>query len=107
MAQRKPTEAHPNRLLGLLPAKDYRRLRRHLERIPLTFRQSLYRVRRPLGFVYLIETGVGSLVSTMVNGQAAEVGTIGNKGMVGLPLLLDDDRAAASVYVRVPGSGCA
>ena len=55
--------------------------------------------------IYFIETGVGSLVNTMANGQAAEVGTIGNEGMVGLPLLLGDDRAPTSVYVQVPGSG--
>jgi CRP-like cAMP-binding protein len=104
-ATRKPVEAHANRLLGLLLAKDYRRLHRHLERVPLTYRQSLYRARQPLGFVYFIETGVGSLVNTMANGQAAEVGTIGNEGMVGLPLLLDGDRAPTSVYVQVPGRG--
>jgi CRP-like cAMP-binding protein len=105
MAKGKPLEAPANRLLGLLPAKDYRRLHQHLERIPLTYRQSLYRARRPLGFVYFIETGVGSLVNTMANGDAAEVGTIGNEGMVGLPLLLGDNRAPTSVYVQVPGAG--
>jgi CRP-like cAMP-binding protein len=41
----------------------------------------------------------------MANGEAAEVGTIGNEGMVGLPLVLDDDRAPTSVYVQVPGAG--
>ena len=74
-ARRKPVEAPANRLLGLLPPADYRRLRRHLKPIPLTYRQSLYRARQPVGFVYFIETGVGSLVNTMANGQAAEVGT--------------------------------
>ena len=41
----------------------------------------------------------------MANGQAAEVGTIGNEGVVGLPLLFGDDRAPTSVYVQVPGIG--
>ena len=41
----------------------------------------------------------------MANGQAAEVGTIGNEGMVGLPLVFGDDRAPTSVYVQVPGAG--
>jgi CRP-like cAMP-binding protein len=58
-----------------------------------------------MGFVYFIESGVGSLVNTMANGDAAEVGTIGNEGMVGLPLVLGDDRAPTSVYVQVPGAG--
>ena len=96
---------HANRLLSLLSPKDYKRLRPHLHQIPLTYRQSLYRANKPIGFVYFIETGVGSLVNTMANGQAAEVGTIGNEGIVGLPLVFGDDRAPTSVYVQVPGAG--
>ena len=98
-------DTHVNRLLGLLSSRDYRRLQPHLRRVPLGYRQSLYRARQRLGFVYFIESGVGSLVNTMANGQAAEVGTIGNEGVVGLPLLLGDDRAPTSVYVQVPGAG--
>jgi hypothetical protein len=59
----------------LLSAGDYKRLRPHLHRIPLEYRQSLYGANKPIGFIYFIETGVGSLVNTMTNGQAAEVGT--------------------------------
>ena len=105
LASRKAADPHANRLLGLLPPKDYERLRPHLERIQLEYRQSLYRAHKPIEFVYFIETGVGSLVNTMANGEAAEVGTIGNEGVVGLPLLLGDDRAPTSVYVQVPGAG--
>src|ERR1700686_3709276 len=103
--RRKTAQPHANRLLGLLPPRDYARLRPHLQPIPLKYRQSLYRVRKPIDFVYFIETGVGSLVNTMTNGQAAEVGTIGNEGMVGLPLSWGDDLAPTSVYVQVPGAG--
>jgi CRP-like cAMP-binding protein len=104
-ASRKPAEPCANRLLGLLPPRDYARLLPHLQRIPLGYRQSLYRANKPIGFVYFIETGVGSLVNTMANGQAAEVGTIGNEGLVGLPIVFGDDRAPTSVYVQVPGAG--
>jgi CRP-like cAMP-binding protein len=102
---RKAANPPANRLLGLLPPRDYARLRPHLQRIPLQYRQSLYRAHKPIEFVYFIETGVGSLVNTMANGQASEVGTIGNEGVVGLPLVLGDDRAPTSVYVQVPGVG--
>src|SRR5664279_1308750 len=105
VASRKAADPHVNRLLGLLQPRDYERLRPHLQRIPLEYRQSLYRTHKPIGFVYFIETGVGSLVNTMANGEAAEVGTIGNEGMVGLPLVLGDDRAPTSVYIQVPGAG--
>jgi CRP-like cAMP-binding protein len=94
-----------NRLLGMLSREDYQRLRPHLRHVPLAYRQSLYRAHRRLGSVYFIETGVGSLVNTMANGQAAEVGTIGNEGVVGLPLLLGAASAPTSVYVQVPGNG--
>lgn len=102
---RKTVEAPVNRLLALLSAKDYGRLRPHLTRAPLTYRQSLYEANKPLDTVYFIETGVGSLVNTMSNGQAAEVGTIGNEGVVGLPIVLGDAQAPTSVYVQVPGEG--
>jgi len=105
VTSRKVAESHANRLLGLLLPRDYERLRPHLQRVPLENRQYLYRANKPIGFVYFIETGVGSLVNTTTNGQAAEVGTIGNEGVVGLPLLLGDDRAPTSVYVQVPGAG--
>ena len=102
---RKAANPHVNRLLGLPSPTDYKQLHPHLHRMPLEYRQSLYRAHKPIGFVYFIETGVGSLVNTMANGQAAEVGTIGNEGVVGLPLVFGDDRAPTSVYVQVPGVG--
>jgi CRP-like cAMP-binding protein len=105
VASRKAADQPANRLLGLLPPKDYERLRPHLQPVPLEYRMSLYRAQEQIGLVYFIETGVGSLVNTMKNGDAAEVGTIGNEGVVGLPLVLDDDRAPTSVYVQVPGAG--
>jgi CRP-like cAMP-binding protein len=104
-ASRKAADPPVNRLLSLLSPRDYARLRPHLYRIPLKYRQSLYRAHKPLEWVYFIETGVGSLVNTMANGQASEVGTIGNEGLVGLPILFGDDRAPTSVYIQVPGIG--
>ncbi len=94
-----------NRLLGLLAPRDYASLRSHLEPVPLEYRKSLYQADKKIEFVYFIESGVGSLVNTMVNGQAAEVGTIGNEGLVGVPLVLGDERAPTSVYIQVPGAG--
>jgi CRP-like cAMP-binding protein len=41
----------------------------------------------------------------MGNGQAAEVGNVGNEGVVGLPLLLGDNTAPSSLYMQIAGSG--
>src|SRR5271165_4291643 len=101
----KISNVHNNRLLALLTDADYERLRPHLRAVPLEYRKSLYEAGKSIEFVWFIETGVGSLVNTMANGDAAEVGTIGNEGMVGLPLLFGDRQAPTSVYVQVPGAG--
>ena len=90
-------------MLAALPAADYERLRPHLEPARLTYKRVLYQAKRPIEFVYFIETGVGSLVNTMRNGSASEVGTIGNEGLVGVPVVLGDRQAPTSVYVQVPG----
>ena len=79
MATIRKTEIQPiNRLLTLLPRREYERLQPHLHRIPLKYRQSLYKANNSIGFVYFI---------------------------VGFPLVLGDDRAPTSVYVQVPGAG--
>jgi len=101
----KPEDSPSNRLLTLLREEDRERLRRHLEPVVLEYRRPLYDASERIEFVYFIESGVGSLVQTMANGQAAEVGTICNEGFVGLPVLLGDDRGPTSVYIQVPGVG--
>ena len=94
-----------NRLLASLPEADFERLRPSLEPVELAYRQSLYQANRTITHVYFFETGVGSLVKTMKNGDASEVGTIGNEGIVGLPIVLGDTRSPSAVYVQVPGAG--
>ena len=100
-----PEDAASNRLLALMRDKDQKRLRRHLEPVVLDYKRPLYNANEPIEFVHFIESGVGTLMLAMANGRAAEVGTIGNEGFVGLPVVLGDDRAPASVYVQVPGVG--
>lgn len=102
----KPSKSvHRNRLLAALPPEDYERIRPHLEHVALPYRRSLYEANTAIDFVYFIESGVGSLVVTMTNGDAAEVGTIGNEGLVGLPVVFGDNQAPTTVYVQVPGEG--
>ncbi len=93
-----------NRLLSLLSDDDYERLRPHLSQAVLEYRKSLYEASRPIQYVYFPVEGVASLVITTTEGASAEVGTIGNEGMVGLPVCLGERDAPSSVYVQVPGT---
>jgi len=105
MASLNSKDRSANRLLTYLPQEDQDRLREFLEPVVLEYKHPLYNADEPIEFVHFIESGVGSLVCTMANGQAAEVGTVGNEGLTGLPVLLGDDRAPSSMYVQVPGRG--
>jgi CRP-like cAMP-binding protein len=93
-----------NRLLSLLSDHDYEQLRPHLSHVVLDYRKSLYEASRPIEQVYFPVDGVASLVITTAEGASAEVGTIGNEGIVGLPVVLGDRDAPSSVYVQVPGT---
>jgi CRP-like cAMP-binding protein len=93
-----------NRLLSLLSDNDYERLRPHLSPIVFDYRKSLYEASRPIEHIYFPIDGLASLVITTADGASAEVGTIGNEGVVGLPVCLGDREAPSSVYVQVPGT---
>ena len=93
-----------NRLLSLLSDGDYERLRPYLSRVVLENKKILYEASCPIEHVYFPLDGVASLVVTTTDGSSAEVGTIGNEGIVGLPICLGDRVAPSSVYVQVPGT---
>jgi CRP-like cAMP-binding protein len=99
------TQSHKNRLLELIGINDIERLRPHLEHVGFEYKQTLYESNIPIEWVYFPVEGVASLVNTMRNGSEVEVGTIGNEGMVGLPVVLGDLITSANAYVQVPGSG--
>ena len=65
----------------------------------------LYEANEPIRYVYFPVEGVASLVNTMSDGSSAEVGTVGNEGVVGVPIILGDTMAPTSVYIQVPGVG--
>ena len=96
------TEQRTNRLLTLLSDDDYERLRPHLSISKLDYKKVLYEARREIRYVYFPIDGVASLVLEMGN-SGVEVGTIGNEGLVGIPLVLGDRQAPSTVYVQVPG----
>jgi CRP-like cAMP-binding protein len=93
-----------NRLSLLFSDDDYERLRPHLAHVVFEYKKSLYETSRPIENVYFPIDGVASLVITTADGASAEVGTIGNEGIVGLPICFGDREAPSSVYVQVPGS---
>ncbi len=92
-----------NRILAALPKAAYKRIMPQMERVLLGNGQLAYDVDKPIKFVYFPLTGVFSLVTFMEDGEGVEVATIGNEGMVGLPLFLGVDRTSGKAFTQVPG----
>ena len=101
----RPVQSAGNRLLVLLGPADVDLLNPHFKSVTLEYRKALYEAHQPIEYVYFPVAGVASLVNTMANGFASEVGTIGNEGMVGLPIILNDTMGPTTVYMQVPGEG--
>jgi CRP-like cAMP-binding protein len=93
-----------NRLLAALPQADFERFFAELEPVSLTLKQVLYQVGDPLGWVYFVERGVVSVLTSMANGASIEVGMIGNEGIVGVAALLGSEASAQQIIVQVPGT---
>lgn len=92
-----------NRILTLLPDTDYRRLEMHLERVHLPLKTVLYEAYMPITHVHFPIDGVTSILTTMEDGREAEVGTVGNEGMAGLPVFLGADSTPTMAFEQVPG----
>ena len=92
-----------NRLLACLSAEDYRLLLSHLEPVQLMPRSVLYARDERIRHVYFPETAVCSIVAVMASGDAAESGTVGRDGFIGVPVALGVDSAPFDTIVQVPG----
>jgi CRP-like cAMP-binding protein len=55
--------------------------------------------------VYFIEQGCTSLINILPDGDAVEVGTIGNEGLVGTPVLMESDKMPLQCDMEIPGHG--
>ncbi len=92
-----------NRLLVALPPEDYQALRPRLAMVALAARQQLHEPGTHIDYVYFPVDGVLSLVTTMQDGVAVEIATVGNEGMVGLPVFLGVGASPVRTFCQVPG----
>jgi CRP-like cAMP-binding protein len=93
-----------NRILAALPPDELDRIQPALELVDMPLRKVVIDPNRPIEHVYFVEEGVVSMLGVMEDGTAVETATIGNEGMVGLPVFLGTDRTAAQAFTQVSGS---
>ena len=84
-----------NHLLDSLPAPEREALMAHMRPAHLTVKTVLFDPGQVIGAVHFPIDGVISLVTPLADGNIVEVATIGNEGIVGVPLV-----AGGSLAVR-------
>lgn len=92
-----------NRILAALPPDELERIQPFLQPVELRLRHVLIDPNRPIDHVYFVEEGIVSVLGVMEDGTAVETVTIGNEGMVGIPVFLGTDRMAAQAFTQVSG----
>jgi CRP-like cAMP-binding protein len=92
-----------NRLLSALDRATFQTLAPSLERVPLKLKQTIYEAGKPMRYVYFPVNGVLSMLARIDENALVEVATIGNEGMVGLPLFLGAEQSPGTMISQVPG----
>jgi CRP-like cAMP-binding protein len=92
-----------NRLLGALPQPEFDRVCAKLELVSLTLGQVLYESGDKLDYVYFPTTVIISLLYVMENGATAEIGVVGNDGVLGIALFMGGDTTPNRAVVQSAG----
>jgi CRP-like cAMP-binding protein len=98
--QNDPTQNH---LLAALPEEDFERLAPQLERIDLKLGQVLYESGRPFYYVYFPATAIVSMLYVLEDGSSAEIGIVGNEGIVGISLFMGGNTTPSRAVVQSAG----
>ena len=105
--RRKPIEAveqSENRLLAGLSPQEYARLEPHLTRVQLTEKQALALPNEPIETIYFPIAAVTSVLALSAEGAQIEVATVGNEGLIGLPVFLGAETSPAFAFAQVAGT---
>jgi CRP-like cAMP-binding protein len=95
-----------NQLLLALPADDSTTWLATLEPVALPLRAVLYEPNATISHVYFPDRGVAaSLIASLAVDRGVEVGTVGDDGFVGLPILFGMEREPFLAVIQVGGTG--
>lgn len=96
--------ASNNRLLAVMPPKQYSDLYSRSTVVPLIYGKRLYGAGDVVKHVYFPESGIISLLSNVGNNSSIEVGIIGSEGMAGLSAFLGAKTSSNLAVVQGAGT---
>lgn len=94
-----------NHLLASLPPGEFRRIAPHLLPYSTKSGEDMHQRTGSSPYVYFPINSVSSLVATLADGSMVEVATVGNEGMVGLPLFVESESVSIRAFTHVAGNG--
>ncbi|HET9530235.1 MAG TPA: Crp/Fnr family transcriptional regulator [Blastocatellia bacterium] len=92
-----------NHLLASLPDEEYQRILPHLESVSFSLGEPIYESGKQLKHVFFPTSSIISLLYTMENGSSAEIGVVGNEGVVGIALFMGGDTTPNRAIVQSAG----
>jgi len=92
-----------NYLLAALPAGEFARIESKFEPISFKLGDVLYESGDKLDYVYFPTTAIISMLYVMENGATAEIGVIGNDGIVGGSLFMGGDSTTSRAIIQSAG----
>jgi CRP-like cAMP-binding protein len=100
-----PSSTSPNGILSRISAPDLALLTPHLKRVDLPLRKQLETRRKPIDYIYFLESGLASVVANGGAGRSIEVGLIGREGMTGMAVVMGTDRTPNETFIQMAGTG--
>ncbi len=94
-----------NHLLASLPPTELARWTPQLEVIDLPLGEVIYEPGVALNYVYFPTTAIISLLYVLENGASAEIGLVGNDGIVGISLFMGGESTPSRAVVQSAGAG--
>lgn len=102
-AAHNPNNALKNYLLAALPADDFERLQTKLEPVSCHLGEVLYESGDKMNYAYFPTTAIISMLYIMESGATAEIGIVGNDGVLGMALFLGGDTTTSRAIIQSAG----
>ncbi|ABC93955.1 hypothetical conserved protein (plasmid) [Rhizobium etli CFN 42] len=94
-----------NELLRAMGPQEQELLLPHLERVDLEVPLILEMENSSVSDVYILESGLASIVARFPGGRDIEVGIVGREGMTGAAVILGGNQSANRTFMQVSGHG--
>ena len=100
-----PHATTQNHLLAAIPTEEYVRLEADLELVPMPLGLVLSESGGVMQHLYFPTTCIVSLLYVLEDGSSAEIGVVGNEGIVGISLFMGGGTTPSRAVVRSAGHG--